>query len=119
MRFGRFQPGVGWFFLGLLLTVGIVRAGPPDLLMIDAGDPVSLEQLIGTDAAPVRVLDGYALAWAPKELLPTVRDLGFDARSLGPRFPDRGYAVVYSRGRTAGSAIAPLTSLGRLLWRGR
>lgn len=116
MRFDRFQPGVGWLFLALALIAGAAPAGPPELIVIDADDPVVLERLESVGVVPVRLINGHALAWSQRESAGLIRDLGIVAARLGPRSPDREYSIVFSAGRTPGKVEAPLASLGRVLW---
>ncbi len=115
MRSDRVQAGVGWFLLAVVVGVTDVYGGPQELIRIDAADPVRLLRLEHSAAPPVRIVDGYALAWCDAERLDEVRSLGFTVTSLGPRRNEMDYAVVFVDRREDGSVSPSLDSIGRVL----
>lgn len=117
MSLGRFQPGVGWFFLGLLLGAGLAHAGPVELIRIESADPEALVRLESTRAAPVFVLADYALAWGDREAIGEIAALGFSAESLGPRVGDRWYSIVFLGERFVAKDAPPPEEFGRVLFR--
>lgn len=110
MRRGLIRP-LGALILGLVLAAGWGRASSPCLVLIPCTVPGVAARIAGEGLVPVRIVDGYALAWGDRG---TASGKG---QVLCARDPSLRYAVAYLAGRRGG-AREPLDEIGAVLARG-
>ncbi|MBU4459675.1 MAG: M28 family peptidase, partial [Verrucomicrobia bacterium] len=107
--------------LGMFLVVAAAAGADtaaPLLIHVDTDEQAAAADLVEAGCPPVRLLDGYMLAWADSASLHRARAAALPVTFLAVRRDDRGYAAVYAAGRDRARSAPPLERYGEILFRG-